>query len=61
MAMTHEQMRTRFGKIKKVKPHLEITCPVCGKEIKEGDNEIEYSKSRSESEIFIHASCIRRW
>lgn len=61
MTMTHEQMWTRFRKIKKLKPHLEITCPVCGKEINEGDNEIEYSKSGSGREIFIHASCISRW
>jgi len=56
--VTHEQMWIRFRKIKKDKPYLEITCPVCNKEIKEGDNEIEYSKSRSGSEIFIHLDCV---
>lgn len=61
MIITHKQMWNRFRKMKKDNPSLEISCPVCNKEIYEGDDGIEYSKTKSGTDIFIHADCIKKW
>lgn len=38
-----------------------ICCPVCNQEIKDGDEGVEYSKTKSGSEIFIHTECVKTW
>jgi len=55
MLITHKQMWSRYRSIKK------ITCPVCCQEIEENEAGVEYSKTKSGSEIFIHNDCIKRW
>lgn len=61
MLITHKQMWNRYRSIKKNKPSLKITCPVCNQEILEDEDDVEYSKTKSGSEIFIHKECVKKW
>ena len=39
-----------------------IKCPVCHKEIKEEDlKNVEYVKTKRQTEIFIHTKCVPKW
>lgn len=59
--MTHEQMWTRFRALKKKNPYAEIVCIICGKEIQENDSEVEYLRTKSRREIFVHTDCVAKW
>ena len=61
MLITPKQMWSRYRSIKKKYPSKKITCPVCCQEIEENEAGVEYSKTKSGSEIFIHTDCIKRW
>lgn len=41
--------------------NINSLCPVCGKEIRREDDDIEYSKTRRGSHIFIHTECVKKW
>lgn len=36
-------------------------CPVCGQQIYEYDNNIEYSRTKRKTRIFIHTECVKKW
>ncbi len=62
MIITHEQMWARYRYIKRRElSSFKISCPVCGREIKENDEGIEYAKTKRGSDVFVHKTCIRRW
>lgn len=61
MLISDKEMWSIYRKIKKDKPSLTITCPVCNKEILEGEDGVIYSKTRLKSDIFIHKECMNKW
>lgn len=62
MLITKEQMWARYRYIKKREfSSFKISCPVCGKEIREKEEGIEYTKTKRGSDVFVHKACIRGW
>lgn len=62
MLVDKKQMWTRFRSIEKADPNSRILrCGVCGKQITEGEEGIEYVKTKRGTEIFAHGACIKRW
>lgn len=60
--MTHEQMWKRYKTLMKDKPSdYKIRCHLCNEVIGEGDPDIEYSKTKSGSELFFHGACAAHW
>lgn len=55
--MTEAQLKGIFER-----QHRKVSCPGCGKEIQEGDDfsEIEYIKTKSGTQLFIHRACIEK-
>lgn len=41
--------------------NINFWCPVCGKEIHREDDDIEYSRTKRGSHIFIHTECVKKW
>lgn len=60
-AMTKVQMWKRYKAIKRKDSSWSCFCPVCNKEIKENDSDIEYVKTKRGTEIFIHTECVQDW
>ena len=60
--MDKEKMWSRFRSIKKADPSSTILrCGVCGKQITEGEEDIEYVKTKRGTEIFVHRPCLKHW
>lgn len=38
-------------------PSGKATCPICNKEIREGQDGVTYSKTRKGTHLFIHLGC----
>lgn len=36
-------------------------CPVCRQRIYEYDSDIEYSRTKRKTHIFIHTECVKKW
>lgn len=58
--MTYEQMWRRYKTLQK-DGSWECRCPVCNKGIAYEDDDIEYAKARSGTDIFIHRECVKNW
>lgn len=62
MTMTYEQMWRRYRSMKKhASSNLKIKCSICDQEIKEDEVDIEYVKTKSGSELFMHRQCATHW
>ena len=60
--MDKTKMWSRFRSISKALPEeVYISCGICGKQITEGEEDIEYVKTKRGTEIFVHGSCLKHW
>lgn len=66
--MTYEAMWKRYKSINKKHqtypssvPNWPPECPVCHHKIMEGDEDVEYVKTKRGSEIWIHGKCVTEW
>ena len=56
------QMWSRYRSILKAAPlRYEIRCGVCDRTIYDGEENIEYVKTKRGTEIFVHRECVVHW
>ena len=57
-----KQMWSRYRSILKGLPEeVYIRCGICGRQIFEGEENIEYVKTKRGTEIFVCKGCIEKW
>lgn len=56
-----KQMWSRFRSVAKNSLTEKVCCGICGKQIFESEENIEYVKTKRGTEIFAHRECIGKW